>query len=122
VAAAQEVIDGRQLSHRSRWAIEHAASQLKTQRAAITGSRPGAEPAGRVALIASATDKSPQLSSLILDHRRGHLGAPGESKVLSAAELDVVITDVEELSTRDRLAAERVSERLSKIAHRLLAA
>ena len=118
-AAARQVLQGAELSDRSRWAIAHARAELKANRDVITGTEAflTLDPSAGVRQLKAREDLD--LAEIVLSAKAG-----GEAEIggdisaheeRAAAELNSVIADLDAVSgvegnTEATAAAERLLE------------
>ncbi len=114
VAGAREVLDGKELSGRSRWAIEDAVTQLRAQRVIVDGAADLDETSARFALTPSSRDCSVQFAELVLQSGRTAQHEPAttleEHERRSSQRLGELIDALERLGEGDAEAARRADD------------
>lgn len=103
-AAARQVIDGGELSARSRWAIAHAQAQLRANHDVISEKETFLPPAPSAGFHKRSPEEEPDLAEIVLSAHPG----PDEGdmrKDIATEELGGVLTDLQALSEAESEAA-----------------
>lgn len=113
-AAAREVLDGQELSGRSRWAVEDAIARLCAQRDVIDAGGHPDETSARVALMSPSGGSSVQFAELVLQSSRTVQLESGatleEHERRSSERLGQLIDALERLLEGDAEAGRRVDD------------
>lgn len=116
-AAAREVVEGSQLSDRSRWAIAHAKRQLADERDILLGVKRVRDRSAGAALRTSGAAGGPSLTTLVLQSAPDATDRPlkqTELEARAAGYLTQVVEDLDAVSTRtDPAAGRRLAEALA---------
>lgn len=121
VAAARQVLDGRDLSDRSRWAVDDARAQLQDSKQAIDGGSHASPAAGRAALVAASTGSSLELATLALASRLDPQPPASieEHEEKASAVIGRLLNDLDQLLEGDVTAAAEVRDVFQSIIGRL---
>ena len=114
VAGAREVLDGGELTGRSRWAIEDAIARLRDQRDVIDRGGHLDETSALGALMPSSGGSTVQFAELVLQSNGADQLEPAatleEQERRSSQRLGEVIDALESLAKRDTEAARRIDD------------